>query len=196
MQRHWTRKQLSVSMLWVWEGSYYTTENSTWRNTSTSWCSNNAEDTKVSFTKWLFQNILESDWHQAIKQRRMKKQSFKKRQQTGSSSHSKKKKQVKKQNSPSKSRNDFFTNDDKTVMNQVDVLFTLPNAHLNCQTCYWEDLHFSILISLVSESSSGQKNTQNKYQLPVTCGYKEGVLYLKKYYDSKCKNVSTCSRFE
>uniref|UniRef100_A0A8C1YPG4 Zgc:113411 n=1 Tax=Cyprinus carpio TaxID=7962 RepID=A0A8C1YPG4_CYPCA len=29
--------------------------------------------------------------------------------------------------------------------------------------------------------------TQNKYQLPVTCGYKEGVLYLKKYYDKqKC----------
>ncbi|XP_042576626.1 nuclear body protein SP140-like protein isoform X1 [Cyprinus carpio] len=37
------------------------------------------------------------------------------------------------------------------------------------------------------KSSSGRKNTQNKYQLPVTCGYKEGVLYLKKYYDKqKC----------
>ncbi|KAF4115639.1 SP110 nuclear antigen, tandem duplicate 4 isoform X1 [Onychostoma macrolepis] len=38
-----------------------------------------------------------------------------------------------------------------------------------------------------SKTSSGQKNTQNKSQLPVTCGYKEGVLYLKKYYDKqKC----------
>ncbi|XP_016419257.1 nuclear body protein SP140-like protein isoform X2 [Sinocyclocheilus rhinocerous] len=37
------------------------------------------------------------------------------------------------------------------------------------------------------KTSSGQKNTQNKSQLPVTCGYKEGVLYLKKYYDKqKC----------
>ncbi|XP_016369697.1 nuclear body protein SP140-like protein isoform X2 [Sinocyclocheilus rhinocerous] len=37
------------------------------------------------------------------------------------------------------------------------------------------------------KSSAGQKNTQNKSQLPVTCGCKEGVLYLKKYYDKqKC----------
>ncbi|KAL1277765.1 hypothetical protein QQF64_024438 [Cirrhinus molitorella] len=37
------------------------------------------------------------------------------------------------------------------------------------------------------KSSAGQKNSQNKSQLPVTCGYKEGVLDLKKYYDKqKC----------
>ncbi|XP_073689630.1 nuclear body protein SP140-like protein isoform X2 [Garra rufa] len=37
------------------------------------------------------------------------------------------------------------------------------------------------------ESSASQKITQNKSQLPVTCGYKEGVLYLKKYsHKQKC----------
>ncbi|KAK9977360.1 hypothetical protein ABG768_019179 [Culter alburnus] len=37
------------------------------------------------------------------------------------------------------------------------------------------------------KSSAGHKNSQNKSQLPVTCGHKEGILHLKKYNNKqKC----------
>lgn len=87
---------------------------------------------------------------------------------------------------------------DKTapVSGESIIFFKTAINLLHCLMCYWEvfssspNWFWSDLFPIHPQNQ--KKNPQNKSQLPVTCGSKEGVLYLKKYCDSRCRNISTC----